>query len=60
MKNRNSLTVPKVTVDSSLDKLHESKFVVEKLRKTNEFISKHGLPKEYYVSQGLTPPGSKS
>ncbi|SDD50920.1 hypothetical protein SAMN04487996_101197 [Dyadobacter soli] len=60
MKSRNSLTVPKVTVDPNLDNLHKSKVVVEKLRRTNEFISKHGLPKEYYQSQGLTAPDSNA
>lgn len=60
MNTSNSPTAPKVEIDPSLDNLHERKFVVEKLKRANEAIAKYGLPKEYYISQGLTPPDSKS
>ncbi|SEJ04454.1 hypothetical protein SAMN05216327_105443 [Dyadobacter sp. SG02] len=58
MKTRNNVIVPKVAVDNSLDHLKDRKFAMEKLERANEFIAKHGLPKEYYLSQGLTPPDS--
>jgi hypothetical protein len=60
MKTKKERQTPEYTIDKSLDRFSGKNLFPEQLRRANEFIAKHGLPKEYYLSQGLTPPDSNS
>ncbi|WP_353719233.1 hypothetical protein [Dyadobacter sp. 676] len=56
MKNRNKPAISRVTIDKSLDCFEGKNLFPDQLKRANEFIAKHGLPREYYISQGITPP----
>lgn len=58
MKTKREKDMPKVKIDKSLDRFEGKNLFPEQLRRANEAIAKYGLPKEYYISQGLTPPDS--
>ncbi|GGM94971.1 hypothetical protein GCM10010967_30430 [Dyadobacter beijingensis] len=60
MKTKKVRQVPSYTIDASLDRFSGENLFPEQLKRANEAISKYGLPKEYYLSQGITPPDSNS
>jgi len=60
MNTKKEKARPKVKIDKSLDRFEGKILFPEQLKRANEAIAKYGLPKEYYISQGLTPPDSKS
>lgn len=60
MKTKSEKDRPKVKIDKGLDRFDGQNLFPEQLRRANEAIAKYGLPKEYYLSQGLTPPDSNS
>lgn len=60
MKTDEKKNMPGVRIDKSLDFLEGKNLFPEQLRRANEAIVKYGLPKEYYLSRGITPPDSNS
>jgi hypothetical protein len=59
MNNKKEKATPRVKIDKSLDRFEGKNLFPEQLKRANEAIAKYGLPKEYYLSQGITPPDSK-
>jgi hypothetical protein len=60
MKTKKEKDMPGVRIDKSLDRFDAKNLFPESLRRANQSIAKYGLPKEYYLSQGITPPDSNS
>lgn len=60
MKTKKQKSLPQYTIDESLNRFSGKNLFPEQLRRVNEALAKYGLPKEYYLSQGLTPPDSNS
>lgn len=60
MKTKKQRNLPEYTIDKSLDRFNGKNLFPEHLKRVNEALSKYGLPKEYYLSQELTPPDSNS
>lgn len=56
----NKKNTPRVRIDKSLDRLEGKNLFPEQLRRANEAIAKYGLPKEYYLSLGITRSESNS
>lgn len=57
MKNKRN--IPPYTIDKSLDRFSGKNLFPEHLKRVNDALAECGLPKAYYLSQGLTPPDSQ-
>lgn len=58
MKTKEEKDIPKYAIDKSLDRFRGKNLFPEHLKRANEAIAKYGLPREYYISQGLISPDS--